>query len=138
GGGPHRALPRDRRPAAPASLPPAGRHRGGLSQIRVGAVQEGGDRRLALADGGRLLLHPGRGHDVRDRVARRDRVHFAAVLRLLRVLRHGHRTGPDAGFPAAGELRAPVLVGDGDGVLATLAHVAVAVVPRLRVHPAGR
>jgi alginate O-acetyltransferase complex protein AlgI len=46
--------------------------------------------------------------------------------------------GPHDRLPPAGELRAALLRGVGDRLLAALAHVAVALVPRLRLHPARR
>ena len=62
----------------------------------------------------------------------------ADLLRLLRLLRHGDRARADVRLPLPGELRPPVLVRLDHRLLAALAHDAVALVPRLRLHPARR
>ncbi len=77
-------------------------------------------------------LDHGRGVD------RRAGLHGADLLRLLRLQRHGDRAGADVRLQVPGELRPPLLVRLPDRLLAALAHHPVALVPGLRVHPAGR
>ncbi len=67
-----------------------------------------------------------------------DHVHPADLLRLLGLLRHGHRPGVDDGLSLPRELQPPVHRPLGGGLLAALAHLAVHLLPRLRLHPAGR
>ncbi|CAA9333937.1 MAG: Probable poly(beta-D-mannuronate) O-acetylase, partial [uncultured Frankineae bacterium] len=130
--------PRDRQAAARDRPRQAGRLRGGLPALRPRPDQEGRRRRRAVA-GGRRGLRPARGpaHDLGG-VARRAGLHAADLLRLLRLLRHGDRARPHDRLPAARELLPSVLRGVGHRLLAPLAHVAVALVPRLRLHPARR
>ena len=56
------------------------------------------------------------------RLGGRRRLHPAALLRLLRLHRHGHRRRPAARLQAAAELRLAVQVGEHPGLLAPLAH----------------
>ena len=60
------------------------------------------------------------------------------LLRLLRLLRHGDRPGPDAGLRLRQELRFAVPVAVDHRILAALAHLAVHLAARLPLHPAGR
>jgi hypothetical protein len=60
------------------------------------------------------------------------------LLRLLRLFEHGDRARLHAGLHLPEELRPPVREPLDHRVLAALAHLAVVVVPRLRLHPAGR
>ena len=134
-----RALPRDRRPARrdrahdrlddfAAGFP---RFALGLAKKVVIADTIAPVANAAFATaGGDLTTH--------DRLDRRARLHRPDLLRLLRLLRHGDRPRPDVRLPVAGELRPAVLGGVDHRLLAPLAHVAVALVPRLRLHPARR
>ena len=60
------------------------------------------------------------------------------LLRLLRLLGHGHRHRGAARLPPAAELRLPVLQPEHRGVLAALAHLSVDLVSRLPLHLARR
>ena len=65
-------------------------------------------------------------------------LHAADLLRLLRLLRHGHRPRPDVRLPISRKLPVAVHRRHGAGLLAPLAHVAVDLVPRLPLRPARR
>ena len=62
----------------------------------------------------------------------------ADLLRLLRLLRHGHRPGADVRLRLPRELRLALPRRSHHRVLAALAHLAVELVPRLPLHPARR
>ena len=66
------------------------------------------------------------------------RLHGADLFRLLRLLRHGDRPGPDVRLPLPRELQPAYSRRLHHGLLAPLAHDAVALVSRLRLHPARR
>ena len=112
--------------------------RAGFPRFALGLTQEGRHRRHDRADRRRRVRDVRRRHDDGDRLGRRAGLHGAALLRLLRLLGHGDRPRADDRLPAAGELRPAVLGGVDHRLLAALAHVAVALVPRLRLHPARR
>ena len=59
------------------------------------------------------------------------------LLRLLRLLRHRDRRGAGDGLRADAQLPSPLLLEVDPGVLAALAHLAVDVVSRTTLHPAG-
>ncbi len=63
---------------------------------------------------------------------------LAALLRLLRLFRHGDRACPAVRHPAAVQLRLALQVGQYHRLLAALAHDAVAVPARLSLRAAGR
>ena len=72
-------------------------------------------------------------------VAARDlRLRRPDLLRLLRLHRHGDRPGAAARLPAAAELRPALPGAQPPGLLAALAHDAVALAARLPLHPARR
>src|SRR5262249_34258436 len=72
------------------------------------------------------------------RLARRRLLHAADLLRLLRLLRHGHRPGTPVRLRLSRELPASLRGRQRAGVLAPLAHLAVLLVPRLPLRPPGR
>src|SRR5262249_38153420 len=72
------------------------------------------------------------------RVARRRLLRAADLLRFLRLLRHGHRLGPAIWLRTDREFLLPLRRGIDHRLLAALAHLAVELVPRLRLHPARR
>ena len=72
------------------------------------------------------------------RLGRGARLHPAAVLRLLGLLRHGRGRGLHDRPALSPELRLTVQGPEPVRLLAPLAHVAVVVAARLPVHPAGR
>ena len=74
----------------------------------------------------------------RPRLARDRLLHAADLLRLFRLLRHGHRSRPDVRLPIPRELPLAVHRRHGAGILAPLAHVALDVVSRLSLRPARR
>ena len=86
--------------------------------------------------GRRLFGRPGPGRP--DSLARRRRLHPPALLRLLRLQRHGARSGPGTGFRLPGKLRPPLRRRQHHRFLAALAYLALALVPRLSLHPARR
>ena len=71
-------------------------------------------------------------------LGRGARLLAAALLRLLRLLRHGRRPGVPARLPVPAELQLAVQGGEHLRLLAALAHVAVVLAARLPVHPARR
>ena len=60
------------------------------------------------------------------------------LLRFLRLLRHGHRHGSAARLPFPAEFPPTVSGLQHHRLLASLAHFALALAPRLSVHPSGR
>ena len=74
----------------------------------------------------------------RRRLGRHRLLCAADLLRLRRLLRHGHRPWQDAGFRVPRELQLPIHRFDGPGILAPLAPVVVGVVSGLPVYPARR
>src|SRR5208283_426853 len=62
---------------------------------------------------------------------------FATLPRLRRLFAHRHRSREDAGLHLAGEFRSSLRVHDALDLLDALAHVAVVLDPRLRVHSPG-
>ena len=73
------------------------------------------------------------------RLARRRLLHAADLLRLLRLLRHGDRPRPRCSASASPRTSTTRTSSRSiHGLLAALAHVAVDLVPRLRLHPARR
>ena len=85
----------------------------------------------------RPLLRPAEP-DHRRRLARRPGLHRAALLRLLRLQRHGHRPRPDDGLPLHGELQPALHQPVDHRVLAALAHQPVDLAARLPLHQPGR
>ena len=61
----------------------------------------------------------------------------ADLLRLQRLHRHRHRSGPAAGLPLPAEFRRPLHGAQPAGLLAPLAHDALALAARLPLHSAG-
>ena len=115
------------------------RVRGRRLPVRSSAWQEDADRRHARAGRRRRVRDAGRrALDTAPRVDRRRRVHDPALLRLLRLLGHGPRARADVRVSGCRELRPAVRLALDHRVLAALAHVAVALVPRLPLHPARR
>ena len=109
----------------------------GLSIFVVGLLQEGRPgrlpgpvRRQGLPDARRV---PGPGPDPGDLPLR-----LADLLRLQRLHGHGPGHRPHDGHSPDAELRQP-LPGERHGrLLEALAHQPLVLVPRLRLHPAGR
>jgi hypothetical protein len=102
------------------------------------ALQEGGDLLLRLERHRPAGLH-GAGPALGARVdLRRLGLRRADLLRLQRVHRHRHRAGPAARDPLPGQLRRALHGPQPAGLLAALAHHAVALAARLPLHPAGR
>jgi hypothetical protein len=126
----HRPLPAtDRRPRAALqghgrpvhqSYPQPGQVLRRRHTLHAGLRQEGVHRRQPGATG-RPLLRPGEPQH-RRRLAGHGRLHRAAVLRLLRLQRYGHRPRPDDGFPLRRELQPALYQPVDHRVLAALAH----------------
>ena len=96
-------------------------------------------RRLGLRRCGLDPRHRRRRPDVCvDGVARRRRVRASDLLRLLGLLGHGDRHGPDVRLSLPRELPPPLRVAIRLGVLATVARLDGNVVPGLRLLPARR
>ena len=99
-------------------------------------------KKLLIAD----QLHPVRQPPVLEPRAprrahglgRRGRLLAAALLRLLGLLGHGRRAGLAARLPLPAELRLALQGREHLGLLASLAHEPVQLVPRLPVHPPRR
>ncbi len=79
--------------------------------------------------GGRRRLQPRPAPVGGLRLAGRRVLHPPALLRLRRLLRHGHRPGPDVRLPLPGELRLPLHLHLGHRVLAPVAHLPHLLVP---------
>src|ERR1700674_2288857 len=62
----------------------------------------------------------------------------ADLFRLLRLLRHGHRTHAHVRISSPREFQLPLYFAVGARILAALAHLVVEFLPGLSVHPAGR
>ena len=77
-------------------------------------------------------------HSARRADARVLRLRRADLLRLLRLHGHGDRAGAAARLPAAAELQPALPRAVAPGLLAALAHDAVALAARLPLHPARR
>ena len=139
---PRRRPDRPARRAHPAALdaarPALRRHLARVLPHRDRALHEGGDReppRHAHRRRGLRRAEPA----LVARGARRDlRVRRPDLLRLLRLHEHRDRDRAPARLRVPAELRRAVL-GDVDhGLLAPLAHDALALAPRLPLHPARR
>jgi len=103
----------------------------GMSLFLVGLF-----KKLALAN--YLALYVERVYDNPAAQPASALVRVADLLRLQRLHRHGARRGQNDGLQPHPELQQP-LFGDGSGrFLVTVAHQPLVVVPRLRLHPAGR
>ena len=124
--------------AAGAGRPPADRCRPGVPAHHVRAGQEGHHRRAAVElDRQAGLQQPDpvrRG----GQPLRRLRLRHPDLRRLLRLHRHRHRPGPAARHPLPAELQRPLRREHAAGLLAPVAHDAVALAPGLPVHRAGR
>ena len=131
---PGRVDPPDRQAPRPAPR----RHEPRLLPDRDGIVQEGGDRELPRGvDRRRGVRSTGTALVARD--PHRDLcLRGPDLRRLLRLHRHGDRDRPAARLLVPAELRLAVCRRFGAGLLATLAHDALALAPRLRLHPARR
>ena len=114
------------------------RHEPRLLPDRHRPVQEGRDRELP-GDAHRRpgLRRPGPALVARD-VDRRLRLRRADLRRLLRLHGHGHRHRAPARLQVPAELRQPVHRRLDPGLLAPLAHDALALAARLRLHPPRR
>ena len=109
----------------------------GFPRFALGLVQEGADRRPGGADRRRRFASA--------RSPTTPTAWLGALAYTVQIYfdfsgytRHGDRPGPDVRLPLPGELRPAVFVDVDDRLLAALAHDAVALVPRLRLHPARR
>ena len=71
-------------------------------------------------------------------MAGRGRFRFPALLRLLRLLRHGCGPGPDAGLRVHAQLQLPLYRQVGHRVLAAVAHLPRHLVPGVPLYPPGR
>ena len=125
-------------PAAHAARSAHRARRPGDLPDRRRPAQEDGDRRRAGAAGGRPGLQRSRGALGGRDHARVLRVRRADLLRLLRLHGPGDRACAAARLPAASELQPPVPRALAPGLLAPLAHDALALAARLPLHPAGR
>jgi D-alanyl-lipoteichoic acid acyltransferase DltB (MBOAT superfamily) len=72
------------------------------------------------------------------RLVRGGLLYAPDLLRLLRLLRHGHRAGSDVWLPDSGELQLSLRCHLDYRVLASLAYFALELVPGLPLHPSGR
>ena len=91
---------------SPTSSPSARRtgwttSRPGFPRFALGLARRSSSPTRSRRSPTRCSRTPGRSTDHRDRVARRARLHAAALLRLLRLLRHGDRARRDVRLPAA-------------------------------------
>ncbi len=132
--------PRERVPApaqAPAG-PEPGRGRRRHRADRARPDQEGRTRRHPRARAGRPCIRGATGLRHARPAARRLRLARPGLLRLLRL--HGHRDRARAadGLRLPAELQQSAALPVVPRVLAPLAHDAVALRPRLRLHPARR
>ena len=105
-----------------AAQPPlhTGGYGAGPAPLCGGAGQEGSHRQRHGRALRRLARRAGAQHPLR--MAVRGGLYAADLLRLLRLQRHGHRPGPDAGLYLPGELQLSLLCPNRDGVLAAVAH----------------
>ncbi len=84
------------------------------------------DNMGAIAD--RIFALPADQLHRAARMARYDHLHAADLFRLLRLFRHGDRPRGHARVPLPGEFRSTLFIAKRHGVLAPLAHDAVALV----------
>ena len=128
---------------APAPAAPPARSAGRRLLARPVAdhgrpLQEGGDLLLRLDRHRPARLH-GTGPALGARGdLRRLGLRGADLLRLQRVHRHRHRTGAPPRHPLPDQLRRALHGAEPAGLLASLAHHALAVAARLPLHPARR
>ena len=138
GGRADRARERVPASAAGAEGPQPRGGRRGAHPDRPRADQEGDDRRLPGAGGGRQGLRRAAGLQRARRDPRRLCLRRPDLLRLLRLYGHGDRARAADGVRLPAELQQP-LPGDRlPRLLAPLAHDPVALPPRLPLHPARR
>ena len=131
---PLRADPADRQ----AARPPPGRHEPGLLPDRDGPLQEGGDRELPRVLDRRPGVRRARPALVARDPDRRLRLRGADLRGLLGLHGHRDRDRAPARLHVPAELRLAVRGRVRPGLLATLAHDALALAARLRLHPARR
>ena len=142
----HRAVPaahrgadrpvRDHRAADRAAPHDVGRPRVGDPAVRGGAGEEGAHRQYTGQAGGCGVRCAALGAVGRSRLARRRLLCAPDLLRLLGLLGHGHRTRPDLRVPTSRRTFAIPRVALAHRVLATVAHLALDLVPRLPVRAA--
>ena len=118
-------LPRDCEPARPSGRDERG-IRGRRLPLHDRPRQESSDREHRRGCGGRDLRHARRAAHRGARLDRGDLLHAPDLLRLLRVLRHGDRPWRDVRIQVPGELQLPLRRAERPGVLAEVAHVALA------------
>ena len=133
----HPLRPRRRPARARAAALSLGAHRHRPVLPRHGLRQEDARRRHDGALRERPLLAP-RATRPALRLGGGPGLHAAAVLRLLRLQRHGGGRGDHDRPPLPAELRLAVQGGQPLGLLASLAHDPLRLAARLPVHPAGR
>ena len=139
---------------APAGRPDRAGHRAAAPDPPAPGPRERRLRPRLLADHGRvvqegrhLLVRVDRDRPAGLHVAepalgargdlRRLGLRGADLLRLQRLHRHRHRPGPAARLPLPAELRRALHGAQPAGLLAPLAHDALALAARLPLHPAG-
>ena len=133
----HPLRPRGRAAGALAAALPLGARRQRPLLHHHGPGQEDAGRRHDGALREQPVLAP-RPPRPLVRLGRRPRLHAAALLRLLRLQRHGRGRRPADRPPVPAELRLAVQGGQPVGLLAPLAHDPVRLAARLPVHPARR
>ena len=106
--------------------------------ILAGPVQEGRDLVLRVERDRHACLHLAHPALGARGDLRRLGLRGADLLRLQRLHRHRHRAGHAAGLPVPAELRRALHGAQPAGLLASLAHDAVALAARLPLHPARR
>ena len=132
-----------RRSSCPSSATPRDARRvdsrPGLLADRRRPVQEGGGRPATWPTPSSTRSSPPRRSTQAVETLLGDlRLRHPDLLRLLRLHRHGHRPGPAARLPVPAELRRALHRRVAPGLLAPLAHDAVALAARLPLHPARR
>ena len=99
-------------------------------------------KKVLIADTIAVIIDPALAQLCRavdaERLDVRARLHLSALLRLLRLQRHGGRPRVSLRPAHAAELQLTVPGDRHRGLLAPLAHLAVDVPARLPLHPAGR
>ena len=133
-----RARQRVPAPAGRAPGPAQRRHVPGLLPDLRRARQEDAARRLPGHAHRQRRVHDARLVHVARDARRHRRLLGADLLRLQRLRGHRHRRLAAPRLRAARQLRRPVHRRLGAGLLAALAHDAVALAARLPLHPAGR
>lgn len=97
-------------------------------------------KKVLLANTVAILAHQyaGRGrprYRGDRRLGRTCGLHLPDILRLLGLFGHGHRPGKDVRLQVPPQLQLPLYLKKRHRVLATFAHIALLVLPRLRLHP---